>query len=175
MICVCRYDWCQPIVLIGHSFGGLALKSLVVELERESNIRNPTDSLTESSVQHAKMFLRNLRGVAFYAVPHIGSSNLSEYVKKLSERNLKCSPGIAGNIQPWQRDMVQLSVDFDRIATGNNIVIYAFCEGRAMGQLVRICQLQWILQSTTRSDLMLFSPDMCNFCSMIGLGNFGGF
>jgi hypothetical protein len=49
-------------VLIGHSFGRLVLKSLVVKLKR-------------ASVQCAKVFLRNVRGVVFYAVPHGGSSN----------------------------------------------------------------------------------------------------
>ncbi|CAM6028482.1 unnamed protein product [Sphagnum balticum] len=129
-----RCEWHHPIVLIGHSFGGLVLKSLVVKLKRESTIRNPTNSWSKSTVQHAKVFLRNVRGVAFYAVPHAGSSNFTEYVNKL----LRCynrHHGIMDNIRPWQRDMEQLSVDFDRIVTENEISIYAFCEGRPMEQV----------------------------------------
>jgi triacylglycerol esterase/lipase EstA (alpha/beta hydrolase family) len=38
------YEWHHPIVLIGHSFGGLVLKSMVVKLKRASTIRNPTNS-----------------------------------------------------------------------------------------------------------------------------------
>ncbi len=79
---VCRYEWQHPIVLIGHSFGGLVLKSLVVKLVKASAIQNPTNPLSEITVQRAKAFLRNVRGVAFYSVPHSGS-NIAENVNKL--------------------------------------------------------------------------------------------
>jgi hypothetical protein len=187
-----RYEWHQPIVLIGHSFGGLVLKSLVVQLVKASTIKNPTNSLSEVKVQCAKMFLKNVRGVVFYSVPHAGS-NIAEYVNKLlrcSNQNptnscwqaiLQCAKvflrnmrrvafyavpypgsrssvefvnkllrsniihhrGIIDNIQPWQGDMEELSVDFDDIVNENHINIYAFCEGRPMEQVVRIC-LKWI-------------------------------
>ncbi|CAM6028484.1 unnamed protein product [Sphagnum balticum] len=130
-----RYEWHRPIVLIGHSFGGLVLKSLIVKLKRESTIRNPTNSWSKSTVQHAKVFLRNVRGVAFYAVPHAGSSNFTEYVNKLLRCYNRHHRGIMDNIRPWQRDMEQLSVDFDCIVTENEINIYAFCEGRRMEQV----------------------------------------
>jgi triacylglycerol esterase/lipase EstA (alpha/beta hydrolase family) len=112
---LCRYEWDHPIVLIGHSFGGLVLKSLVVKLKRASTVGNPTDSWSKATVQCAKVFLRNVRGVAFYAVPHAGSSNFDEYVKELLRCNNRHDCGIMDNIQPWQRDMEQLSVDFDEI------------------------------------------------------------
>jgi hypothetical protein len=67
-------------------------------------------------------------------------------------------------------------VEFDSIVTENEINIYAFCEGRPMEQVVRMCWMKWIfLQPNTRDDLMLFGADMCNLGSMSGLGNFGGF
>jgi triacylglycerol esterase/lipase EstA (alpha/beta hydrolase family) len=141
---LCRYEWHDPIVLIGHSFGGLVLKSLVVKLKRESTIRNPTNSLSKATVQHAKVFLSNVRGVAFYAVPHAGSRNFAEYVDKLLRCNNRHHCGIMDNIQPWQRDMEQLSVDFDDIVNENKINIYAFCEGRPMEQVVRMCWMKWI-------------------------------
>jgi hypothetical protein len=131
-------------VLIGHSFGGLVLKSLVVKLKRASTIRNPTNSWSEATVQHAEVFLRNVRGVAFYAVPHAGSSNIAKYVNKLLRCNNRHHPGIMDNIQPWQRDMEELSVEFDSIVTENEINIYAFCEGRPMEQVVCMCWMKWI-------------------------------
>ncbi len=168
------------------------LKSLVVQLVKASTIKNPANLLSEDKVQRAKVFLRNVRGVAFYSVPHAGS-NIAEYVNKLlrcSNRNrtnscwqaiLQCAkvflrnmsgvafyavpyagsrnsvefvnkllggniihhPGIIENIQPWQGDMEQLSDDFDDIANGNKINIYAFIEGRPMEQMVRMC-LEWM-------------------------------
>jgi hypothetical protein len=146
---LCRYEWDHPIVLIGHSFGGLVLKSLVVKLTTESTFRNPTNSWSKATVQNAKVFLRNVRGVAFYAVPHAGSSNIAEYVNKLLRCNNRHHRGIMDNIQPWQRDMEQLSVDFDYIVNENNINIYAFCEGRPMKQVVRMCWMKLFFPNQT--------------------------
>jgi len=122
------------------------LKSLVVKLKRESTIRTRPNPWSEATAQCAKVFLRNVRGVAFYAVPHAGSKNLVEYVNKL---NIRHSPGIMDNIQPGLRDMEQLSVDFDRIVEENEIGVYAFCEGRPMEQMVRICCMEWIFCNQT--------------------------
>ncbi len=139
---MCSYEWHHPIVLIGHSFGGLVLKSLVVKLKRASTIRNPTNALSKATVQYAKVFLRNVRGVAFYAVPHAGASNIAKYVNKLLRCNKRHLRGIMDNIQPWQRDMEQLSVDFDDIVHENKINIYAFCEGRPMEHVVSMCWMK---------------------------------
>ncbi|CAN5957231.1 unnamed protein product [Sphagnum jensenii] len=130
-----RYEWQHPIVLIGHSFGGLVLKSLVVKLKRVSTIRNPTNSLSKATVEHAEEFLRNVRGVAFYAVPHAGSKEFAEYVEMLLRGSNRHHPGIVDNIRPLQRDMEQLTVDFDRIVTENEINIYAFCECRPIDKV----------------------------------------
>jgi len=134
-------------VLIGHSFGGMVLKSMIVKLKRASTIRNPTNSWSKATVQCVKVFLSNVRGVAFYAVPHAGSSKFAEYVKMLSRCNNRHHPGIMDNIQPWQQDMEELSVDFDDIVNGNKINIYAFCEGRPMEQVVCMCWMKWIFST----------------------------
>jgi len=114
-----------------------------------STIQNPTNSWSKATVQCAKVFLRNVRGVAFYAVPYAGSSNIPKYVTKLLRCNNKHHRGIMDNIQPWQRDMEQLLVDFDRIVTENEIIIYAFCEGRPMEQVVCMCWMKWIFCNLT--------------------------
>ncbi len=100
------------------------LKSMVVKLKRASTIRNPTNSWSKATVKCAKVFLSNGRGVAFYAVPHAGSTKFAEYVKMLLRCNNRHHPGIMDNIQPWERDMEELSVDFDDIVNGNKINIY---------------------------------------------------
>ncbi len=146
---LCRYEWHHPIVLIGHSFGGLVLKSMVVKVKRASSIQNPTNSWSKATLQCAKEFLSNVKGVAFYAVPHAGSSNIAKYVNKLLRCHNRHHPGIMDNIQPWQRDMEQLSVDFDDIVAENGINIYAFCEGRPMEQVVRMCWMKWIFCNQT--------------------------
>ncbi len=125
------------------------LKSLVVNLKGRLAIENATDSWSKATVQCGKVFLSNVRGVAFYAVPHAGSSNIAQYVNKLLRCNNKHHRGIMDNIQPWQRDMEQLSVDFDDIVNENKINIYAFCEGRPMGKVVRMCWMKWIFCNQT--------------------------
>ncbi len=125
------------------------LKRLVVKLKRASTIQNRTNSWSEATVQCAKVFLRNVRGVAFYAVPHAGSRNFAEYVNKLLRCNKRHHCGIMENIRPWQRDMEQLSRDFDLIVDENIINIYAFCEGRRMEQVVRMCWMKWIFCNQT--------------------------
>jgi hypothetical protein len=125
------------------------LKSLVVELKRASTIQNPTSYWSKATVQCAKVFLRNVRGVAFYAVPHAGSSNIPTYVNKLLRSNNRHDSGIMDNIPRWQQDMERLSVNFDGIVTENEIIIYAFCEGRPMEHVVRMCWMKWIFCNPT--------------------------
>jgi len=125
------------------------LKSLVVKLERRSTIRSPNNSFSRGMAHRAKMFLGNVRGVAFYAVPHAGSTNFPKYVNKLLRCKNSHRRGIMGNMKPFRRDMNQLSVDFDCIVTQNEINIYAFCEGRGMEQVVRMCWFKCIFCNQT--------------------------
>jgi len=93
-------------------------------------------------LQRVKAFLSNVRGVAFYAVPHAGM-NIPEYLNKLKCAG-KRKPGILDNIQPQQNDMEQLSVDFDRIVIDKGVSIYSFCEGKPMERVVRMCWMKWV-------------------------------
>jgi len=120
------------------------LKSLVVQLKTRLAIENATGPWSKATVQCAKVFLSNLKGVVFYAVPHAGSSNIAKFVNKLLRCHDRDHRGIMDNIRPWQRDMEQLSDDFDRIVTKYKINIYAFCEGRPMEQVVCMCSMKWI-------------------------------
>jgi hypothetical protein len=71
--------------------------------------------------------------------------------------------------------MVDLSVAFDDIVKENKMIIYAFCEGKPMEQVVTyVLDEMDFLQLNSRDDLMLFRADMCNLGSMTGLANFGG-
>jgi hypothetical protein len=125
------------------------LKSLVVELKKASNIQNFTPYWYEATVQCAKVFLRNVRGVAFYAVPHAGSSHIPTYVNKLLRCNNRHDARIMDDMAPWQRDMEWSSVNFDHVVIENKINIYAFCEGRPMEQVVRMCCMKWIFCNQT--------------------------
>ncbi|CAM6126068.1 unnamed protein product [Calypogeia fissa] len=77
-----------PVILVGHSFGGMVIKQLCVHASREKN-----DSRSGSDLN---TFLENIKGIFFYATPHQGSpfftlaanfikeSPLLEFVKTLS-------------------------------------------------------------------------------------------
>jgi len=82
--------------------------------------------------------------VAFYAVPHAGSTKFVEYARKSLTWNKRVLGRIMDNIQPEQPDMATLSVDFQEIVNTNKINIYAFCEGTPMKKLVRMCWRKWI-------------------------------
>jgi len=172
---LCRYESHHPIVLIGHSFGGLVLKSLVVKLKRRLAIQNATNSWLKATLQCVKEFLSNVRGVAFYAVLHAGSSNIAKYVNKLLRCNNRHHPWIVDNIRPWQRDMEQLSVDFDDIVNENKINIYMLFV-RAGQWMWYVCVgWNWFFPTKHLSCFDVVWCWMCNLGSMTGLGNFGGF
>jgi len=62
----------HPFVLVGHSFGGIVIESLVIEIYRISRQQH-RDNLGKRDVGNANGFLKNMAGVAFYAIPHVGS------------------------------------------------------------------------------------------------------
>ncbi len=74
------------------------LKSLVVKLKTMQK----TNDWSKATYKCGERFFSNVRGVAFYAVPHAGSSKFAEYVTMLLRCNNRHHPGIMDNIQPWQ-------------------------------------------------------------------------
>jgi hypothetical protein len=70
------------------------LKSLVVKLK---TMKNSTNAWSKATYKCAEGVLSNVRGVAFYVVPHAGSRKFAEYVKKLRCNN-RHHPGIMDNI-----------------------------------------------------------------------------
>jgi hypothetical protein len=79
----CRYEtlWDRLVVMVAYSFGGLVLKSLVVEMHKHvyQKQRNKLGVKTQNGCED---FLKNLKGVVFYSVPHAsGTQDLSKYFK----------------------------------------------------------------------------------------------
>ncbi|CAH0003217.1 unnamed protein product [Clonostachys byssicola] len=60
----------RPIVLIGHSMGGLVIKETLISLSQSNNERN------------TKLF-RAIRGIAFFGVPHTGMD--AESIRAMAE------------------------------------------------------------------------------------------
>ncbi|KAH8950442.1 hypothetical protein BDL97_10G085300 [Sphagnum fallax] len=69
-----------------------------------------------------------------------------------------------GNIKPYSREMNQLSVDFDRIVTENEINIYAFCEGKAMEQEGILVEFSSAQQSARNNCYKVEDADHMEVC-----------
>ncbi|CAK9873034.1 unnamed protein product [Sphagnum jensenii] len=73
--------WDGPVAMVAYSFGGLVLKSLVVEMHKHVYQKQMTN-LDVKTKNCCENFLKNLKGVVFYSVPHAGGTRrLSKYFK----------------------------------------------------------------------------------------------
>jgi hypothetical protein len=61
--------WDGPVAMVAYSFGGLVLKSLVVEMHKHV-YQTQTNNLDVKTQKCCLKFLKNLKGVVFYSVPH---------------------------------------------------------------------------------------------------------
>jgi hypothetical protein len=131
--------WCAPIVLVGHSFGGLIIKSLVVEIQKRMNQKTSTD-LDLAMNPRSKDFYDNLIGVIFYGVPHEGGTKtysmyfaqICQEMGFLNKTHSAPQQSLHKNVQVLDQKMEQLSVEFDR--SKDNLNIYAFVEGQPINK-----------------------------------------
>jgi hypothetical protein len=132
--------WFAPIVLVGYSFGGLVLKSLVVDVHKRK-YQKVTNEYEIRKKKNCERFLENLKGTIFYAVPHIGGPRelLEYFISQSQEMNsidkmlIKAQSSLLNNIESFNRQMEQLTVDFGG-AIKANVNIYAFGEGKPLNQ-----------------------------------------
>jgi len=79
----CRYEtlWDGPVAMVAYSFGGLVLKSLVVEMHKLV-YQKQTNNLDVKVQNCCEKFLKFFKGVVFYSVPHAGGTqDLLNYFK----------------------------------------------------------------------------------------------
>jgi hypothetical protein len=140
----------HPFVLVGHSFGGIVIESLVMEIHKISQQQH-SNNLGKTDVEKANVFFKNMAGVAFYAVPHVGSRQLIEYICKHeinlhSKQLAKVKAIILENIDPSISKSANLSNDFfNTLASCTNIYgVYVFIETKPVDDNVvsdEHCQL----------------------------------
>ncbi len=128
----CRYEalWDGPVAMVAYSFGGLVLKSLVVEM-RKHVYQKQKNELDVKTHFYCDKLLKNLKGVVFYSVPHAGSAeDLSKYFKWQCQQISKdiIPSNLLKNMESFNPQMEQLSIDFNK-SICENINIYAFVEG----------------------------------------------
>jgi hypothetical protein len=118
------------VAMVAYSFGGLVLKSLVVEM-RKHKYQKQRNNLDVKTQICCDKFLKNLKGVVFYSVPHAGGTeNLSKYFKWQCRQidKDKTPSSLLKNMESFNQKMEQLSKDF-RKSICEDINIYAFAEG----------------------------------------------
>jgi hypothetical protein len=122
--------WDEPVAMVAYSFGGLVLKSLVVEMHKHV-YQTQTNNLDIKVQNCCEKFLKNLKGVVFYSVPHAGGTqDLSKYFKWQCQQLTKVptQSGLLRNMESFDLKMEQLSIDFNK-SICEDINIYAFVEG----------------------------------------------
>jgi triacylglycerol esterase/lipase EstA (alpha/beta hydrolase family) len=123
----------QQIVLVGHSFGGLVIKSLMVEVHQA--VKGKTRNTIEEKKQaRCKAFQVNVKAILFYAVPHTGADkNFKTYLTDCNNipflRNSKRLTGLMRTVDAFNLQMARLSNDFE-YAVPKDINLYAIVEGR---------------------------------------------
>jgi len=121
------------VALVAYCFGGLVLKSLVVEAQKRVHQR-PRNGLDHEIHICCKTFLNNVKGVIFYGVPHVGGIQcLSNYFiwqyQQIDTLNKYATQsGFLKNVESFNSQMEHLSTDFKH-AIHEDLNIYAFGEG----------------------------------------------
>jgi len=120
------------VALIAYSFGGLVLKSLVVEAHKNVHQRRRND-LDDEVRKCCKTFLNNVKGVIFYGVPHAGGTKyFDEFIWQHQQINTlskyASQSGFFKNLKSFNLQMEHLSMDFKN-AVLEDLNIYAFGEG----------------------------------------------
>jgi hypothetical protein len=128
----CRYEtlWDKPVAMVAYSFGGLVLKSLVAKMHKHV-YQKQTNNLDVKTQNCCEKFLKNLKGVVFYSVPHAGGTlDLSKYFKWQCQQITKDTTpsSLLKNMESFDPKMEQLSIDFNK-SICEDINIYAFVEG----------------------------------------------
>jgi hypothetical protein len=125
--------------MIGHCFGGLVIKSLMEEAQKRSQSK-PENKLDRKAVASTENFLQNLKGVVFYAVPHLSSKLQSYFTQSNSTwfaNGVKWA-GILQNLISHQSRMADLSQSCDDIISKFSINVFAFLEGTTIPNMVSI-------------------------------------
>ncbi|CAM6073542.1 unnamed protein product [Sphagnum tenellum] len=125
--------WDGLVALVAYSFGGLVLKSLVVEARKHVNQEGRND-LDDEVHKCCNTFLNNVKGVVFFGVPHAGGTEyLPNYftwqhqqINTLSK--YATQSGFLKNLESFNPQMKHLSTDFKN-AIHEDLNIYAFGEG----------------------------------------------
>jgi hypothetical protein len=124
--------WGGQIILIGHSFGGLVIKSLVVKVGKRRLAATKND-FERRTKMNCTRFLKNLSGIVFYSVPHSGATPkfrdyyMERYRRINSNTKDVAKSGFWANVDVFNRQMSELAVAFEDFIE-SDLITYAFLE-----------------------------------------------
>ncbi len=94
----------DKIVLVGHSFGGIIIKSLFAMAHNRI-------ATSGRGFQNCARFLKSTRGLIFYAVPH-SSGTIARYVENFNSAFQNRLAGTFRELSAFQRTMDRVSIGF---------------------------------------------------------------
>lgn len=91
-----------PVILVGHSLGGILIKQLIahVDVEAREKLKQPRHRMLQS-------FLGNLKGVFYMSTPHHGTQ-LARWDKLFPEKSVKRAP-VLGLLEVLSKDASRLN------------------------------------------------------------------
>ncbi|CAM6123934.1 unnamed protein product [Calypogeia fissa] len=117
----------RPVVLVGHSLGGMVIKSFLQRASETKDIEDP--EMDGAYIERIGTFLANLHGVFFYATPHHGS-RMAEVVSRFPRNSDLSSTDL---LQYWKilnKYTERLNEDFRRLRRKLKIRTYGVGESR---------------------------------------------
>ncbi len=113
--------------MVGRSFGGLVIKALVNAMKtRSTSEAGEENKLNRNAIDKANKFLKNLKGIVFYSVPHSGAdaNALGQYFE------FQGLSTMVKDLQPFSRKMEKMSLLTEDAFYKKGVIIFAFGEGK---------------------------------------------
>ena len=130
----------QAIVLVGHGFGGVIIKTLVNEAQRFIARKTINSSMGFREVMNCKKFLKKLASFVFYSVPHaITSTEFENYISGCSNTRVLQRSSLLKSLRgdpSFIPEMIRISVDFESAAPIRTKAL-VFLEGKPMSKVNR--------------------------------------
>ncbi|KAG0610859.1 hypothetical protein M758_7G097600 [Ceratodon purpureus] len=123
----------EAIFLVGHSFGGVLIKSLVTKAQ--NIITERVQENIDEKVEKCEKFLKSLAMIVFFSVPHAPMGlEFENYISECREIVALQRSSFLHSLREdisFIADMNQLSADF-AIALSEKVKVLAFLEGKPM-------------------------------------------
>ena len=116
----------RPVVLVGHSLGGLMIKQVCIAAHHRAVQQGDCSPGEERDRRKAQIFLKKLRLVAFFATPHAGS-RAADFLQRQRWQRLTWSP-LLNLLTTMSEKSAQLHAEFMGISRQFSWTLQSFGE-----------------------------------------------